>query len=191
MQNTNNTVYINKFGIINIKSEILYREAEDDLFFFNKLNSAQKKLEQAIKLTPRHLKSIIMCGDIYFLQGKIKKALDLYLKASSIKTNAKIYASIANCYKALNQYKLAVKYCDEALKQLSYDNLSFFSQVTELKIDSLLNLGQFNRAYLTFIQAKNILNSLSINIINNLNYDILREKIQKRKKLHNSKLRIV
>ena len=190
MQNTSNSLFINN-KIINIQSEVLFREAEDDFFYFNKINEAKKKLEKALELTPSHLKTIMLLADILFIKGSIKKALNLYLQAFNIKADSRIYASLANCYNALCNYKEALKYCDKALNHIYSDNLSLFSQVTEIKIEALINLGDYNLAYTTFLQAQNALDSMSLDIIHSLNYDILREKIQKRNKLHNSYLRIV
>lgn len=190
MQNTSNSLFINN-KIINIQSEVLFREAEDDFFYFNKINEAKKKLEKALELTPSHLKTIMLLADILFIKGSIKKALNLYLQAFNIKADLRIYASLANCYNALCNYKEAIKYCDKALNHIYSDNLSLFSQVTEIKIEALINSGDYNLAYTTFLQAQNALDSMSLDIIHSFNYDILREKIQKRNKLHNSYLRIV
>ena len=190
MQNTSNSLFINN-KIINIQSEVLFREAEDDFFYFNKINEAKKKLEKALELTPSHLKTIMLLADILFIKGSIKKALNLYLQAFNIKADLRIYASLANCYNALGNHKETLKYCDKALNHIYSDNLSLFSQVTEIKIEALINLGDYNLAYTTFLQAQNALDSMSLDIIHSFNYDILREKIQKRNKLHNSYLRIV
>ncbi len=190
MQNTSNSFFINN-KIINIQSEILYREAEDDFFYFNKINNAKKKLEKALVLTPGHFKTMTLLANILFIKGNMKKALNLYLQAYNIKSNSKISASIANCYNALFNYSEAVKYCDLALNNISSDDLSLFAQIIEIKIEALINLGQYNSAYITFIQAQNSLDSISLDIIHSLNYDILKEKINKRNKLHNSFLRIV
>ena len=40
--------YIKQSNVINILSETLYREAEDDFYYFNKTNSAYKKLKKAV-----------------------------------------------------------------------------------------------------------------------------------------------
>ena len=50
MQNTVSN-FINK-KVINIKSEMLFREAEDEFYYFNNLKKAESKLKKAIELTP-------------------------------------------------------------------------------------------------------------------------------------------
>ncbi len=192
MQNVNNTSYINKNKIINIKSEVLFREAEDDLFYFNKINSAFKKLKTALELTPYHYKSIVMYADICFMKGYIKKALRYYLKAGEIlQSDAKVQAAICNCYNIMKDYKNALKYCKKAITLLNYQNFSLLSQLIEIKINILVSQKKYKQAYITFIQAQNILDNNSLNIIYNENYNLINEKIKLQKKLLHSHLKIV
>ena len=60
MQNLSHTSYINRLKVINIKSETLFREAEDDFYYFINIYSALKKLKEALKLTPYYKKSLIL-----------------------------------------------------------------------------------------------------------------------------------
>ena len=107
MHNIINKLGINK--IINIKSEVLFREAEDDFYYFNHLNKAMKKLKEAVNLTPNHLKSIMLYADICFIKGYFNKALSLYLTAEKISSkDSKILASLANCYNSLKKSKIVV-----------------------------------------------------------------------------------
>ena len=78
MQNSTSKSYINSKKIINIRSEILCRQAEDDFFYFNNINTAYKKLNEAVKLTPFHFKSLVLLADISFVKGFIKKAISRY-----------------------------------------------------------------------------------------------------------------
>lgn len=192
MQNTNNISYIKESKIINIKSEILCREAEDDFFYFNKINLAYKKLLEAVKLTPYHLKSVMLLADISFIKGYTKKALELYKRAEEISApNAKIYASIANCeYCSENNIK-ALEYCEKAINVLNNENYMLFSQIFEIKINILMKQKRYKQAYIAFIQSQNILDNSSLKAIHNINYEVLNEKINLQKKLKLSNLKII
>ena len=190
MQNIINKKAINK--IINIKSEILFREAEDDFYYFNHLNKAMKKLKEAVILTPYHLKSIMLYADICFIKGFFNKALSLYLMAEKISSkNFKILASLANCYNSLKKSKEADLYCDLAINSMTEINYSLFSQLIEIKINNLVNLKKYKDAYITFIQSQNILDAASIKNIYTSDYVIINEKLKLQKKLHYLGLKIV
>lgn len=192
MQNISNLSYIKQSKVINIKSELLCREAEDDFFYFNKINDAYKKLIKAIELTPFHLKSLILLADISFIKGFTKKALDLYLKAENISTyNAKIPASIANCYYVLGNFDKSLKYCEKAISMLNNENFMLFSQIFEIKINILIQEKKYKQAYIEFIKSQNLLDNSYLKTIHNINYEILNEKITLHKKIRHSKLKIV
>ena len=190
MQNIISKSYINK--VINIKSEVLFREAEDDFYYFNKINLAMKKLKQAIELTPNHFKSVVLYADILFMKGQIKKALELYILANKLSSgNSKVVASIANCYGSLKQYDESLEFCNKAIQLNSADNYSLFSQLIEIKINNLVALKRYKEAYVTFIQSQNILDAVSLKSIYTNNYETLNEKIKLQEKLHYSGLKIV
>lgn len=190
MQNLASKTYLNK--IINIQSEMLFREAEDDVYYFNKLGLAVKKLKKSVELTPCHLKSILLYADVCFIRGYIKKALTLYLKAEELSdSNVKAAASIANCYNLLNNYKMAVLYCNKALDYMKEPNYSLFSQLIEIKITNLVKLKKYKDAYITFIQSQSYLDSVSLKTIYANNYEIINEKIKLQRKLRYSGLKIV
>lgn len=192
MQNTNNISYINRNKVINIKSEILFREAEDDFFYFNKINTAYKKLKEAVILTPYHLKSILLLADIHFMKGQTSKALELYLRAEDISSsNAKTLAAIANCYYVLGNHSEAILYIERAIEKLDYKNYSLFSQIIEIKINILMEQRKYKQAYITFIQAQNILDNTSLKVIYNINYELLSEKINLQKRIRKSNLQII
>lgn len=186
MQNTVAN-YIN-YKVINIKSEILYREAEDELFYFNNTNKALRKLKKAVEYTPCHVKSIILYADICFIKGNFAKALSLYLTASELKQNDfRITASIANCYNSLKRYEEALKYCNNALEFTDSDNFSLYVQVVELKIHNLVRLKYYDEAYKIFSQSRELLKQ---NLIYSV-YKSLNEKIKLHRKLSCSGLKIV
>ena len=192
MQNYNNPSILNEEKIINIKSEVLFREAEDEFYYFYNLSKAQKKLKEAIDLTPNHIKSIMLYANVCYVKGQIKKALNLYKKSEELNNkDSRILASIANCYKSLENYTEALTYTDKALALLKLENNHLYSQLIEIKIDSLVNLKKYKEAYITFIQAQNILDIISLKAIYNSNYELINEKIKLQNRLKRSNLKIV
>jgi tetratricopeptide (TPR) repeat protein len=192
MQNYSELNFIHQTKVINIKSELLCREAEDDFFYFNKINSAYKKLMHAINLTPNHLKSIMLLADISFIKGKIQKSLDLFLNANKLlPKNQKITGSIANCYYILGDYKNALEFCEISLNDTRNDNMELFLQVFEIKINVLMKQKNYKKAYSEFINYKNIINTQSFDAIYNINYKILSEKLLLQRKLEKINLKIV
>lgn len=192
MQNTSNLSYINNKKVINLKSEILFREAEDDFFYFNKINAALKKLELAVELTPSHSKSLMLCADIYFMKGNIKKALLTYQRYMQLgAVSAKCVAAIANCFFSLQRFEEALEWVDKALDILKNDDYSLYSQLIELKINTLLEMRRYKQAYIVFIQAQNVMDAISLKSIYNSNYELINEKLKLQKKLKQSHLKIV
>lgn len=192
MNNTTNFSYIGRKNVINLGSEVLFREAEDDFFYFNKINSALKKLEKAIVLTPNHSKSLLLSADIYFMKGNIKKAFEFYKIAyeSGVQT-PKCLASIANCYYSFKEFDNAIAWADLAIKKLGKEDYSLYSQIIEIKINSLVEMKMYKQAYVAFIQAQNIIDSVSLKNIYSSNYELINEKLKLQKKLRQSNLKIV
>lgn len=192
MQNISNLSYIGSKKVINMRSEVLFREAEDDFFYFNKINSALKKLEEAVKLTPSHTKSLMMCADIYFMKGNIKKALVTYQNAYLYgQSGARCIAAISNCFYALKDYEQALMWVDKALNALDREDYSLYSQLIEIKINVLVEMKRYKQAYVVFIQSQNVLDIISLKNIYNSNYELINEKLQLQKKLRASRLQIV
>lgn len=179
--------YIN-CKVINIKSEILFRQAEDDFYYFNNLNKAITKLKKALDYTPNHLKSLMLYADICFIKGNFKKALSLYTTANILqKNNCRITASIANCHNSLKQYEEALKYCNNALFFINGTDYALYAQVIELKINSLVSLKRYDESYQIFTESQEFLRQ---NLVNEV-YKSLNEKIKLHQKLHYSGLKIV
>ena len=192
MQNTSNLSYIDKSKVINIKTELICREAEDDFFYFNNVNAAYRKLKKAVDLTPFHTKSVLLFADVCFVKGLIKEALELYFRIEKISlSNTKVLASIANCNYVLGNYSVAMQYIDKVLELLNDESVSLQSQLLEIKINILMSERKYKQAYVTFIQAQNILDSHSLKSIYNVSYELLTEKINIQKKLQKSNLKIV
>ena len=192
MRNTNNLLHLHNSKVINLKSETLFRQAEDDFYYFNNINSALKKLKEAILLSPYHLKSLILCADIYFIKGKIKNALELYLRALNINPDcARTNGAAANCYYSLKQFNSALSFAQKSLDNIDVKDYQLYYQVIEIKINSLVELKEYKPAYITFIQSQNILDRVTLNSIYNSNFDIINEKLKLQNKIKDSGLKIV
>ena len=192
MQNTSNISYIDSKKVINIKTEVLFREAEDDFFYFNNINAAHKKLKKAVELKPYHQKSLLLYADVLFVKGLIKEALLFYRRVECLSAlNKKALASIANCNYSLGNYSIALEYIDRTIAILNSEDSSLMSQLLEIKINILMHERKYKQAYITFIQAQNVLDSNSLKSIYNVSYEVLNEKINLQKKLEKSKLKIV
>ena len=192
MQNSGNLLYRDSKKIINLKSEVLFREAEDDFFYFNKINSAFKKLTLAVELTPSHTKSLMLLADICFMKGDIKLALKYYQQAEVICSDkSKIYASLSNCYYALKDFTSAIKYADKSLQLLKSDDFSLYSQLVEIKVNSLVELKKYFEANDLFVQSKNYMDSLTFKSLYNSTFELINEKLKLKKRLAEVRLRIV
>ena len=72
-----NTIGDKKKFVTDVRAERLFREAEDDFFYFNKIEAAITKIEKALEYTPNMLKAIIMRANIAFLEGNFEHAIAL------------------------------------------------------------------------------------------------------------------
>lgn len=179
---------MHKSNITNLKSEVLFREAEDDFLYFNKLKKAIKKLEEAIMLTPSHHKSYSLLGDALFIQGKVEKALDNYKEADKYVNDSKIIASIAMCFESKGEYLEALKHCDKAFLYINEDNCQLYLSLYELKTTILLKLRRYEEAKKFIESAKN---NLSIeDLMNFKNHrELVNSKLRLKEKMEKISLR--
>ncbi len=192
MQNINNISYINISKVININSEVLFREAEDDFYYFNKINLAYKKLKQAVKLTPSHKKSLVLAGNICFIKGHLKKALHFYLEADKFSSpNCKIYSLICNCYFSMQNYKKALEYSNMALELLEEEDLELYYQLLELRVSIFYKLKEYKKAYAILTKIKKRINLIPDNNFYVTNSELLIEKIKLQKKIKTFGLQII
>lgn len=191
MQNNQNISYINS-KIINLRSEILFREAQDDFFYFNKINLAIKKLLEAIELTPSYVKALLLCSDIYFIKGQFNKALNYAFEAFEFNPySVKAAANIANCFYALKNFSKSLEFCEMALNLIQNENEAFYFQIIEIKINSLIGLKKYKQAYVTFIQSQQLLEKDDLVNLYTQNFYSINQKIKLQKKLTKSNLKIV
>lgn len=156
MQNNYKYFNQNSSNIINIESERLFREAEDCFLYFNQIKKAINKLNKAIELSPYHYKSLVLKGDICFINGKIDEALDLYKTAEkSCPDNSKILGAIATCFESKGNFEKALNYCDKAFPFVNENNSQLYFSLYELKISILLKLKKYEHAKMLINNANN------------------------------------
>lgn len=190
MQNFGDISYLDSKKIIDIRSEVLFREAEDDFYYFSNINSALKKLNKAVTLTPNHTKSLVLCADIYFIKGNIKKALNLYKRASLLTVNnPRIIAGIANCYYALKNCEEALKYAKIAIKSITFEDTALYSQILGLMAKTYTSMQNYKKAFEIYSELKNI--NSSFEEFYKTSYDFVNKKMKLQIKLNNSGLKIV
>lgn len=175
-----------------IRSEILFREAEDCYFYFLKTKSALKKLNTGLEYYPYHFKSLMLKGDILFSEGDYDESLKLYARAYEIHPdNFRVLGSLANCLNELKFFSDAEIFCNKALEEsLTKANDEAYSSVYELKIKIEMNLRHYG-------EVKNLLNTNIVNTHENLTVlkhilsKTLENKIELKKKLQSAKLRAI
>ena len=185
---TNHNTEKNKIPF-DIRSEVLFREAEDCFYYFCKTKSALKKLTQALEYYPYHFKSLMLKGDIIFSEGNYDEALKLYARASELRSNDfRVLGAIANCLNELKFYSDAKLFCDKALSVNANDEI--YSSVFELKIKIEMNLRNYG-------EVRNLLNTNIVNthenllVLKNIFSKILDNKIELKKKLSAANLRAI
>ena len=191
MKHENAVQSVNYYNVINIKSEILFREAEDNFLYFNKLKKAENKLNEALELTPLHSKSNILKGDICFIKGKMQEAFEHYKKAEIFApNNSKVLASVANCLEAQKDYNNALKYCNKAFLMLNEDNIQLTTPLYELKTSILLKLKRYEEAKHFISQAKNNLALDDVTCLKSHKKD-LNTKLKLKKRILASNLQVL
>lgn len=177
--------------VINLKSEILFREAEDAFLYFNQPKKAIRLLNESLNLTSLHTKSLVLKGDIRFMQGKIEEALELYLLANQVNNNdSKTLASIANCLELKEDYSNALSYCDKAFLFINEDNCQLYLSLYELKLSILLKLKKYNQAKQFISTAKYRLSIEELVSLKTHN-ELINSKLQLQSKLKSGYIRAV
>lgn len=191
-----NTIINNKIiaddNIININTEKLYREAEDFFFYFHKERKAIKLLNKALKLTPTHTKSLKLRGDIYYSLGKIQNAIDDIASAAALKPDdAVLLASLASLNEISGNYRIALAFCDEALKKLNTPDNLFYSQLLELKINILIKLQRYSEAESCLNYMKRRFSPDTLYDFSSNHFEFLKKKLKLKEKINNLSLKIV
>lgn len=179
-------------NVININTEKLYREAEDFFFYFHKEKQAVKKLNESLKLTPAHTKSLKLRGDIYYSLGKIQNAIDDMATAAALKPDDTVLiASLASLYEISGNYKTALAFCEDALKKLNNSDGNIYLQLFELKINILIKLQRYSEAESCLNYMKRRFSPDTLYDFSNNHFEYLKKKLELKEKINNLSLKIV
>ena len=138
---------LNDDNIFNINAERKYREAEDYFFYFDRADLALKLLKSALKLSATHVKSMKLIADIYYSNGKIKKAFDYYSQAAALQPcDVSVLSSLAVVCEALNKNENALDFINLAFEHYSSKNIKIYSQMCDLKFLLLLKMKKYSEA---------------------------------------------
>lgn len=177
-------------NILNIETERLFREAEDDFYFFNKSKKVINKLTKALELSPCRIKVLKLLGDVYFANGKMEKCFDCYSQAAALKPeNAVILASLASVCEAVGKFSTALDFTNLALKHLTIEDIRLFAPLTELKISLLVKLQMYNEAKKVLDFAKKRLSSEEVGSLATVS--LLKKKLSLREKIDNLNIKVV
>lgn len=133
--------------VLSLEAEKLVRKAVDYILYFEKFAFAQRLLNKAIKICPKHSRAYSLKGDIYLLKGEVKKALKFYVKALEYDPkNPKILANIANCYDSIQDYKLSLKYVNSSFSHMEERYAKIYPSIYEIKLNALIKLGRISLA---------------------------------------------
>ena len=145
----------NTRDILDIRSERLFREAEDDVFFFYDFDSALEKLNLAIEYTPAFTKALLLKADILVIKGEFDLALNIYhfVLEFGLK-NAKVYASIANCYELLQDYEKALIFIEKSFAQEVKPFGELYKFLYDLKVSILVRTRKYYQARLEIDKSR-------------------------------------
>lgn len=181
-----------KNGVFDLRTERLYREAEDDLFYFGAFKPACEKIEEALKYSPMCVKALIMRANIAFLNGDFNKVKECYLKALSVdSSDVRILAGLANIYEILEENDLACAYVDEALMYNENMSILLKKDLIELKASILFKQKKYIQAEKLLKESKYYLNLSALWALQAGNLPAVRQKADRVKKIHSSELRLV
>lgn len=179
-------------NVTNIKTERLYRLAEDEFFYFNKPKKAIKLLKEALIYTPCHTKSMKLIGDIFFATGKMNEAFDYYSQTAALRPNdCAVLSALASVCEVLANYQTALDFVNLALNNMNFENIKIYSSVCDLKISLLIRLQRYSDAKVFFENLKKKLSQDEFGKITISNYELLNKKLQLKEKIENLNIKVV
>lgn len=177
-------------NILNIDAEKLFREAEDDFFYFHKDRKAINKLTKALELSPCRIKILKLLGDIWFAKGKMDKSFDYYSQGAALKPeNPVILASLASVCEALGKYSTALDFTNLALKYMTIEDIRLLAPLSELKISLLVKLQKYTEAKKVLDMTKKRLPAEEVKSLAKAN--LLAKKLELREKIDNLNMKVV
>ena len=179
-------------GVLDLRSERLYREAEDEFYFFDNCKAVEKKLKKALDFSPSFVKALVLLANLYLYCGKIEKSLDFYKQAELIDANdVKVLAGLANLYEMLGEYKHAYDYVDKALLVTQFVSPALKKSLIELKSIILFKLKKYDEAKLFIEKSRSVLTQNDINEIKAGNFVELNHKLKLQQKIKNMHLSLI
>lgn len=177
--------------VADVRSERLFREAEDDFFYFKNTESAVNKIKQALTYAPCMLKAILMLANIFVLEGNLTQALELYKKAETLSMdNIKVLAGLANIYEMLNENDKACEYCVRALNSIKDISSPLKMALIELESIVLMKMNKYDDAKRLiddsgYLLSSNELVRLQAGTVQFMKY---KQELDERMKKHNIKV---
>lgn len=178
--------------VTDLRSERLFREAEDDFFYFNKFEEALEKIERALEFSPNMIKALLMRANIALMSGEIELALEFYKRAEVLApNNIKVLAGIANIYELNNQNDLACEYIEKAMG-LGIDKFNPLNKaLIDLKFNILLKQKKYTEAKKMLNESKYILIQEDYMALQADNLSVLKQKLLLQKKLKQTRLKVI
>ncbi len=187
-----NSIKIYDDNVLNLDAERLFREAEDNFFYFNKSRKAIIKLKSALALAPCHIKSMKLIGDIYFSIGKMQRAFDFYSQAAALKSeDSTILASLASSCEALGNFSNALAFVDLAFDNLTTVDSRLYAPLSELKVSLLIKLQKYSEAKKFLDNAKKRLSFDDAGKIATTTQDVLSKKLSLKERMENLNIKVV
>ena len=146
--------------IINFLAEKYYKIAYDTFFYIEDNKKAAKYIEQALRLSPEHLKTLRLKGRMLLLEDRIKEALDVWLKLWNLgEDDFETASKLAYCYAQKGDYPLALEFCEKSALRVSLEEREKMYSLYRLKIDLLLSAKRPASAFKLFKNALKMLGS--------------------------------
>lgn len=182
----------NCINIADVRAERLFREAEDDFFYFNNIASAIEKLENALMYLPNMLKALMLRANIAFLEGDFDLALVYYKRAESfVPNNAKVLAGLANIYEITNQNDIAYEYIEKAMSCGCFRYSGLSKALVDLKFAVLIKLKRYSEAKKVLDASRSFLTIEDYSELQKNNLLILKQKLALQKKIEKINLKVV
>ena len=178
--------------VADVRAEKLFREAEDDFFYFNNFDAAIEKIEKALTFVPKMLKALMMRANIYLLDGNFDDAMKYYELAQEVApNNPNVLAALANIYELNSQNEKALIYVDKALNALHSKYNPLNKALIDLKITILIKQKKYLQAQLIINQSKSFLSLEDYRDIYVNNNSILKQKLELQRKIKQNNLKLI
>lgn len=179
-------------NLLNLTAERLFRQAEDEFFYFSDSKKSLTLLNKILKTNPQMVKAIILKADIKLMQNKFKEAQELYEKAVVLNhKNPRALSSLAACLDMTGNYSLALKYCHLAFREMTIFYMDLYPSLYELKVNLLIKLRKYEKAQNLLDNAVYDLTSEEIGFLKACSQKFLKKKSKLSQRLKISNLKII